>query len=80
MQSRSSCQKQIITEDISSVPFILTFWTPFENVTSGLRRQSPLAYARSHAAIFAVNAALMASQWQRKYQLYQHFPYLVLKS
>jgi len=37
--------------------------SPFGNVTSGLRRPSPLACPVGHAAAFAVNAALVASQW-----------------
>jgi len=38
----------------------------FRSVTSGLRHPSPLTCAVVHAATFAVNAALVASQWQHR--------------
>jgi len=38
---------------------------PFGRNTSCLRRPSPLACAVDHAAAFAVNAALVVSQWQK---------------
>jgi len=38
----------------------------FRRVTSGLRRPFPLACAVGHAAIFAVNAALVTSWWQHR--------------
>jgi len=43
--------------------FILALYSPC-SVTSGLRRPSPLACVVDRATAFAVNAALMTSQWQ----------------
>ena len=36
----------------------------FRSATNGVRRPSPLACVLGHAAAFAVNAVLVASQWQ----------------
>ena len=45
--------------------FVCTWFSyHLRNVTSGLRRPVTTAFAIGHVAAFAVNAALVASQWQ----------------
>ena len=60
------CQQQASVKlsvyEVGSVSFILVFCTPSWSVTSKQRRPFPLTYAVRHEAIFAVNAALVASR------------------
>ena len=44
------------------IPFLHSFWS----VRSGRQRPSPLASIVGNAAAFAVNAALVARQWQHR--------------
>jgi len=47
--------------------FVCTrFLYPFRCIASNLRRPSPVACDVGHVAVFAVNAALVASHWQRR--------------
>jgi len=60
--------QQSVKLRLSTVQFRHTRFMYFfrECQKSGLRCQTPLAFAAGHAAVFVVNAALVASEWQNR--------------